>query len=43
MFAVLEKKVQLGPAQVLQVAGDRVQLELPDELVWAQVALAFPY
>src|SRR5208337_4251138 len=32
-----------GPARVLQTASDRVQLELPDEFVWARVALAFPY
>jgi hypothetical protein len=39
----LEATTFLGPAQVLKVAGNRAQLELPDELVWGTVALAFPY
>jgi hypothetical protein len=38
-----EQTTYLGPAQVLKAAGNRAQLELPDELVWAIVALASPY
>lgn len=33
----------LGPARVRKVAGNRIQLEFPDELPWAMLALAFPY
>jgi hypothetical protein len=38
-----ELSTRLGPARVLQAAGRRVQLELPDEAVWAVMALAYPY
>src|SRR5262245_21426091 len=43
MLATIENNTFLGSAQVLQTAGNRVQLELPAEFVWAKVALAFPY
>jgi hypothetical protein len=44
MLLELERQTtQLTEAQVLQAAGNRVQLELPDELVWARSALASPY
>ena len=43
MLLELEQTTYLGPAQVLLAAGRRVKLELPDEHVWAQSALAFPY
>jgi len=33
----------LGPARVRGVSGNRVQLEFPDELPWATLALAYPY
>lgn len=39
----LERSTYLGPATVLQAAGNRIRLELPDELAWAVSALAFPY
>jgi hypothetical protein len=43
MLLELERSTYLGPAQVLQRNDRGVQLELPDELAWATVALAFPY
>jgi hypothetical protein len=39
----LDHGTYLGPARVRQFAGNRVQLEFPDELPWALLALAFPY
>jgi hypothetical protein len=33
----------LGPARVCEVSGNQVQLEFPDELPWAILALAYPY
>jgi hypothetical protein len=43
MMLALEQTTYLGPARVLRAAGGRVQLELPDEVAWAAVAVAFPY
>jgi hypothetical protein len=43
MFATLEATTYLGPARVLAAAGTRAKLELPDEHVWAMVALGSPY
>jgi hypothetical protein len=40
---MLEQVTYLGPARVIRVAGPKVQLELPDELAWAQPAMAFAY
>ena len=37
------QQVRLGPARVLKAAGQRVLVELGDEEVWAQMALAYPY
>ena len=39
----LDQGTYLGPARVCQIAGKRVQLEFPDELPWARLALAYPY
>ncbi len=39
----LDQGTYLGPARVKRVAGNRVQLEFPDELPWAVLALAYPY
>lgn len=39
----LQQQTLLSPARVLGVEGNRVQLELPDGLAWAVVALAYPY
>jgi ABC-type molybdenum transport system ATPase subunit/photorepair protein PhrA len=39
----LEQSTYLGPARVHRVAGSRIQLEFPDELPWAMLALAYPY
>ena len=33
----------LGPARIVQIESDRVQLAFPDQLVWAHLAIAFPY
>jgi len=33
----------LGPARVACSAGNRVRVELPDIVVWARMALAYPY
>jgi hypothetical protein len=33
----------LGPAKVRQVKDNRIQLEFPDQLVWALSALVLPY
>lgn len=33
----------LGPARVRMVAGNRVLLEIPDEQVWALLAIGYPY
>lgn len=38
-----DQATYLGPARVHRVAGNRVQLEFPDELPWATLALAYPY
>jgi hypothetical protein len=43
MLLELEHATHLGPARVLQTAGNRIQIELPDEIAWAVSALAFPY
>ena len=43
MLLELQQQTSLSPARVLRVAGHRVQLEFPDELTWAVVALAYPY
>jgi hypothetical protein len=43
MLATLESTTYLGPARVLTAAGNRAKLELPDEYVWAVVALGMPY
>ena len=43
MLATLETTTYLGPARVLAAAGNRAKLELPDEHVWALVALGSPY
>jgi hypothetical protein len=43
MLLELEHGTQLGPARVVRAAGPRVQIERPDEIVWAVSALAFPY
>lgn len=39
----LDQGTYLGPARVRCVAGNRVQLEFPDESPWALLALAYPY
>jgi len=39
----LHRNIHLGPARVREVAGNRVQLEFPDALPWAVIALAYPY
>lgn len=39
----LDHGTYLGPAKVRAAAGNRVQLEFPDELPWALLALAYPY
>jgi hypothetical protein len=43
MLATLEATTYLGPARVLAAAGNRAKLELPDEHVWATLALGGPY
>lgn len=43
MLLELEQQTRLSPANVLCVDGERVQLEFPDEIAWAAVALAYPY
>jgi Protein of unknown function (DUF3540) len=43
MLATLEATTYLGPARVLAAAGNRAKLELPDEHVWAIVAIGSPY
>lgn len=43
MQLMLEQATYLGPARVARSAGPKIQLELPDEFAWAQMALAFPY
>ena len=43
MLLDLEQQTRLSPARILRVDGTRVQLEFPDEFVWATVALAYPY
>src|SRR4051812_37154949 len=43
MLLDLERSPRLSPARVVRVENGRVQLEFPDELAWAAVALAFPY
>jgi len=40
---MLDHSTYLGPARVHRVAGNRIQLEFPDELPWATLALAYPY
>lgn len=39
----LEQTTYLGPAEVVRVEPGRVQIDLPDDQPWAQLALAFPY
>lgn len=39
----LDHSTYLGPARVRELAGNRVQLEFPDERPWALLALAYPY
>jgi hypothetical protein len=39
----LEQSTYLGPARVHRVTGSQIQLEFPDELPWATLALAYPY
>src|SRR5207249_5063642 len=39
----LDRGAFLGPARICEVSGNRVQLEFPDELPWAMLALAYPY
>ncbi|HUA65086.1 MAG TPA: DUF3540 domain-containing protein [Alphaproteobacteria bacterium] len=39
----LDHSAYLGPARVRDIAGRRVQLEFPDALPWADLALGFPY
>lgn len=39
----LDQSTYLGPARVHRVSSNRVQLEFPDELPWAMLALAYPY
>ena len=43
MLATLEATSYIGPARVLAAAGNRAKIELPDEHVWAIVALGVPY
>ena len=43
MLLELEQQTRLGPARVVRAEGNRVQLELANEMVWAVVALAYPY
>src|SRR5262249_1680690 len=43
MQVMLEQATYIGPARVARAFGPKVQLELPDEFDWAQLALAFPY
>jgi hypothetical protein len=40
---LLEQQTTLRPARVVRTERHRVQLELPGELVWAAMALAFSY
>lgn len=39
----LEQTTYLGPAEVVRVAPGKVQIDLPDDQPWAQLALALPY
>jgi hypothetical protein len=39
----VDLEAYLGPAYVVQTAGNRVHLDLPDDRRWATLALAFPY
>src|SRR5438309_5374131 len=39
----LDQSTYLGPVRVRQIAGNRVQLEFPDESPWATLALASLY
>jgi hypothetical protein len=43
MLLELEQQARLSQANIVRIEGGRVQLEFPDELTWAAVALAFPY
>lgn len=46
VFSPDEKKVNdryLGPARVLKTKGRRLLLELPEENIWAQSAIIYPY
>ncbi len=43
MHTTTEPGTQLLTARVHRVAGKRVQLELPDEFLYAQIALGSPY
>ncbi len=40
---VLDPSVYLGPARIRQVAGNRAELEFPDERVWAVFAVTPAY
>ena len=43
MPLTVEHGTYLGPARVTQVEERRVELAFPDQQVWAQLALAYPY
>ena len=43
MLVALEQTTYVGPAYVLQAVDKRIQIELPDQQVWALIALAYPY
>lgn len=43
MLLDLEQHARLSPARIYRIDGTRVQLEFPDEFIWATVALAYPY
>jgi len=43
MLLDLDQQTRLSPARILRIEGTRVQIEFPDEFVWATVALAYPY
>jgi hypothetical protein len=43
MLLQQETTTTLSPARITRVAGPWVQLEFPDERLWARLALAFPY
>lgn len=43
MLVLNEQSVYVGPAWVRQTAGRRLELELPNQTAWAEMALPFPY